>query len=145
MTEALALADRAARVGEVPVGCIIVNAQGEPIARAYNLREWSYDPTAHAEVVALRAASGHVGSWRLDGYTMYVTLEPCPMCAGALVNARISRVVWGCDDPKAGACVSLFRIGDDRRLNHRFEMTGGILREECAARLKSFFADRRKR
>jgi tRNA(adenine34) deaminase len=138
--EALALADRAAELGEVPVGCVLVNAEGLVVATGHNLRETDSDPTAHAEVVALRAAAKALGSWRLDGHTLFVTLEPCAMCAGALVNARIARVVWGCDDPKAGACATLFSIGQDLRLNHRFEMTKGVLENECAERLRRFFA-----
>jgi tRNA(adenine34) deaminase len=142
---ALAEADAAASHGEVPVGCILVDANGEELARSHNLRETEQDPTAHAELIALRTGAARRGSWRLDGVTAYVTLEPCPMCAGALVNARISRVVYGCDDLKAGAVRSLFTIGQDPRLNHRFEVTAGIRSEECAARLSAFFAALRAR
>lgn len=143
MREALALADHAATLGEVPVGAVLVDASGARVAEGYNLRETDADPTAHAEILAIRAASKANRSWRLEGHTLYVTLEPCVMCAGALVNARIKRVVWGCDDPKAGACVTLFTIGQDTRLNHRFAMTHGVLETECADRLKRFFASLR--
>jgi tRNA(adenine34) deaminase len=140
MREALVEADRAAALGEVPVGCVLVDAGGKLAARAHNLRETDADPTAHAEIVAIREAAKAIGSWRLERFTLYVTLEPCVMCAGALVSARIGRVVWGCDDPKAGACVTLYRIGEDSRLNHRFTQTRGVLELECADRLKRFFA-----
>ncbi len=119
---------------------MIVDGDGSRVAAAHNLRETDRDPTAHAELVAIRAAARLRASWRLDGLTMFVTLEPCAMCAGALVNARVSRVVWGCDDPKAGACATLFTIGQDTRLNHRFEVTRGVLEAECADRLKRFFS-----
>jgi tRNA(adenine34) deaminase len=138
MQEALIEADRAAEKGEVPVGCVIV--VGDAIdARGHNLRESAADPTAHAEMIAIREAAKSRGDWRLDDATLYVTLEPCPMCAGALVHARVKRVVYGCDDPKAGAVKTLFTIGSDARLNHRFEVTGGVRAEECAARLQTFF------
>lgn len=140
MRRALELADHAASRGEVPVGCVVVGADGRELATGWNLRETEADPTAHAEMIALRAAARALGSWRLEGTTVYVTLEPCVMCAGALVNARVPRVVWGCDDPKAGACVTLFAIGQDPRLNHRFAMTRGVLEEDCADRLRRFFA-----
>jgi tRNA(adenine34) deaminase len=139
MREALAEADAAADEGEVPVGCVLVDADGVVVARGHNRRETTNDPTAHAEMVALRDAARARGSWRLDDVTAYVTLEPCPMCAGALVHARVRRVVFGCDDPKAGAVRSLFAIGRDERLNHRFELEGGVLAEECADRLRRFF------
>lgn len=140
MRVALDEADAAALRGEVPVGAVVVGADGAELARGHNLRESEADPTAHAEMIALRLAAKATTSWRLEGATLYVTLEPCPMCAGALVNARVKRVVWGCDDPKAGACRSLFTIGGDARLNHRFDMTPGVLETECADRLKRFFA-----
>jgi tRNA(adenine34) deaminase len=140
MREALAEADRAALLGEVPVGCVLVDATGARVSVGHNLRETDHDPTAHAEIVAIRAAAKARGTWRLEGHTLFVTLEPCVMCAGALVNARIARVVWGCDDPKAGACTTLFTIGQDTRLNHRFTMTRGVLEHDCADRLKQFFA-----
>lgn len=140
MRVALAEADRAAAEGEVPVGCVIVGQDGVVLGTARNLRETEQDATAHAELLAIRDAGKKTKSWRLEGATLYATLEPCPMCAGAMVNARIARVVWGCDDPKAGACKTLFAIGDDARLNHRFAMTSGVLDSECADRLKRFFA-----
>ncbi|AKU97199.1 tRNA-specific adenosine-34 deaminase [Labilithrix luteola] len=140
MRVALAEADRAAERGEVPVGAVLVGKDGTVLATGFNLRETDADPTAHAEIVAIRAASRARGSWRLDDTTLYVTLEPCPMCAGAMVNARLGRLVYGCDDPKAGACTSLFTIGQDTRLNHRFPMTRGVLETDCADRLKRFFA-----
>ena len=140
MREALAEAAIAAGKGEVPVGCVLVDPSGAIVARGHNLRETLEDPTAHAETVALREAARARGSWRLDDLTAYVTLEPCPMCAGALVNARIPRVVYGCDDPKAGAVRSLYTIGTDPRLNHRFTLTAGVLATEAADALRQFFA-----
>ncbi len=139
MGEALALADEASGAGEVPVGCILV-AGGAIVGRGNNLRERTKDPTAHAEIVAIREAALARGSWRLDDVTAFVTLEPCPMCAGALVNARVARVVYGCSDPKAGAVDTLFDIGQTAKLNHRFTVTRGVREEECAARLRAFFA-----
>ncbi len=139
MTRALAEADLAARSGEVPVGCVIVDSQQRELARAHKARETLADPTAHAEMLALREAAARSLTWRLDGATVYVTLEPCPMCAGALVNARVARVVYGCADPKAGAVTTMFGIGTDGRLNHRFLVTPGVLAEECADRLTMFF------
>lgn len=144
MAEAMAEAELAARAGEVPVGCVLVR-DGQVIARGHNLRERAQDPTAHAETIALRAAAVRTRSWRLTDVTCYVTLEPCPMCAGALVNARIPRLVYGCDDPKAGAVRTLFTIGQDPRLNHRFDLTPGILATECSAQLTTFFDQIRKR
>jgi len=140
MTLALTEADRAPEHGDVPVGCVIVAADGAELARDHNRREELGDPTAHAEIVALRAASKKIGEWRLEGTTVYVTLEPCPMCAGALLAARVARVVYGAADPKAGALGSLFSLGDDRRLNHRFAVTPGLLARESAERLGAFFA-----
>jgi tRNA(adenine34) deaminase len=140
MRVALEEADRAASVGEVPVGCLIVDIEGAELGRGRNARETCSDPTAHAEILAVRAAAKTVGGWRLEGATAYVTLEPCAMCAGALVLARVSRVVYGCTDPKAGAVDTMFGIGRDPRLNHRFEVTAGVLAEECAGRLSRFFA-----
>ena len=129
--------------GEVPVGAIILDPAGAPLARAHNQRESDADPTAHAEIVAIRAAARTLGSWHLDGCTLVVTLEPCTMCAGAVVAARIARVVYGAADPKAGAAGSLWDVLRDRRLNHRAEVVGGILAEECGALLQEFFAQRR--
>jgi tRNA(adenine34) deaminase len=144
MQMAIAEAEEAARAGDVPVGAIVVNAEGVVIGRGRNRREVDNDPTAHAEVLALRDAAMHVGSWRLSGSTLFCTLEPCPMCAGALVNARIARAVYGCDDPKAGALRSLYALGEDTRLNHRFVVTAGVLKESCARPLSAFFAALRK-
>jgi tRNA(adenine34) deaminase len=128
---------------EVPVGAVILDPAGTVIARAHNQRESDADPTAHAEIVAIRAAGRTLGSWHLDGCTLVVTLEPCTMCAAAVVAARIGRVVYGAADPKAGAAGSLWDVLRDRRLNHRAEVVGGILAEECGALLREFFADRR--
>ena len=139
MREALQEARQAGEAGDVPVGCIVVDRAGQLIARGRNLREATQDPTAHAEIVALRAAAQATGHWRLDGCTSYVTLEPCAMCAGALVNARVARVVYGAPDPKAGALDARFAIGRDPRLNHRFEVSGGVLAEQSVQLLQSFF------
>jgi tRNA(adenine34) deaminase len=145
MTQALAEADAAAAVGEVPVGCVIVGGDGRELGRGRNGREALSDPTAHAEMIAIRAAAARVGNWRLEGASAYVTLEPCAMCAGALVLARVARVIYGCADPKAGAVTTLFSIGRDARLNHRFEVVEGVLEGACSERLKSFFAALRAR
>ncbi len=144
MRLALEEACRAEARGEVPVGAILVR-EGRVLARGHNLREFSQDPTAHAELLALREAARRLGTWRLHGVTAYVTLEPCPMCAGALVNARVDRVVWGCDDPKAGATRTLYDIGSSPRLNHRFATRGGVLAEPCARLLTRFFERLRAR
>jgi tRNA(adenine34) deaminase len=145
MRIALAEADDAAAAGEVPVGCVIVASDGAELARGRNAREELADPTAHAEMIAIRGAAARVGNWRLEGATAYVTLEPCAMCAGALVLARVVRVVYGCADPKAGAVTTMFGVGRDPRLNHRFEVVEGVLAEECAQRLRTFFAALRQR
>ena len=137
---ALAEADLAASKSEVPVGCVIVSAAGELLATGHNLRETDEDPTAHAEIVAIRSAAQKLGTWRLEDTTLYVTLEPCVMCAGAMVNARVGRLVYGADDPKAGACTTLFTIGQDPRLNHRFPIVKGVLADASAERLRAFFA-----
>ncbi|MEM7139347.1 MAG: tRNA adenosine(34) deaminase TadA [Myxococcota bacterium] len=139
MRVAIEEAERARDSGEVPVGAIVVH-ENRIIGRGRNMREASQDPTAHAEMIALREAADTLGSWRLIDTTLFVTLEPCPMCAGALVNARVPRVVWGCDDPKAGATRTLYALGDDNRLNHRFESVPGVLNEACAQLLTDFFA-----
>ena len=139
MREAIAEARLAEDKGEVPVGAVVVH-DGRIVGRGQNERELSQDPTAHAEMTAIREAAEALGSWRLIDTTLYVTLEPCPMCAGALVNARVPRVVWGCSDPKAGATETLYTIGSDPRLNHRFECVPGVLADECSALLSSFFA-----
>ena len=138
MRRALAAAEEASSRGEVPVGAVVV-AGGNVIAVAHNERETANDPTAHAEVLALRRAAAALGSWRLCDAELYVTMEPCPMCAGALVNARVARVVYGCDDPKAGAARTLYRLLDDRRLNHRVEVVAGVLAAESSALLRAFF------
>ena len=140
MRAALAEADLAALAGEVPVGCVIVGEGGREVGRGHNRREGKADPTAHAEVIAIRAAAAELCSWRLPGATVYVTLEPCAMCAGALVLARVRRLVYGCSDPKAGAVTTMFGIGRDTRLNHRFDVVPGVLDVECAQRLRTFFA-----
>jgi tRNA(adenine34) deaminase len=138
MRQALAAAAAAADLGEVPVGAVVV-AGDRVIAAAHNERETASDPTGHAEILALRRAAAALGSWRLVDADLYVTMEPCPMCAGALVNARIRRVYYGCDDPKAGAVRSLYRILEDRRLNHRVEVVPGLLAADAAALLRGFF------
>jgi tRNA(adenine34) deaminase len=132
----------AARRGEVPVGAVVMRGS-EVLARAGNQRQSTGDPTAHAEIVAIRAAAAVVGGWRLDDMTLYVTLEPCPMCAGALWAARLARVVYGAADLKAGACGSLYNLCVDPRLNHELEVTPGILAAECGELLTSWVAERR--
>ena len=144
MQLALQQADTAARKGDVPVGCVILDSDGNLLATGRNRREADQDPTAHAEVVAIRNAAQVRGRWMLADCTLYVTLEPCPMCAGAIVNARIRRLVYGCPDPKAGAVRSLMRIADDPHLNHRVEVVEGIEAEACAQRLRDFFTALRK-
>ena len=143
MRLALAQAGLAATQGDVPVGAVVLDAAGAVLAVAHNDREGSGDPTAHAEVIALRRAAAGAGSWRLEGCTLVVTLEPCTMCAGALVLARVARVVYGAPDPKAGAAGSLWDVVRDRRLNHRPEVVGGVLAQECGAVLQAFFGPRR--
>jgi tRNA(adenine34) deaminase len=143
MSRALELAVEARNLGEVPVGALVVRS-GRIIAQAYNLRETLHDPTAHAERLALAWAGRTLGSWRLDGCVLYVTLEPCAMCAGAIVLGRIARLVYGAADPKAGACESLYRLASDPRLNHRPEVTAGVLAEECGEILSEFFQERRR-
>ena len=128
--------------GDVPIGAVIVH-EGRIIGKAYNQREQLADPTAHAEIIALTQAAASLESWRLHGCTIYVTLEPCPMCAGALVLARMDRLVYGCDDPKTGAVKSLYNIVTDERLNHRLAVTSGVLTEECSGLLQQFFRRRR--
>jgi tRNA(adenine34) deaminase len=144
MWEALALAREAQAAGEVPVGAVVV-LDGAIVGRGRNTSVASSDPTAHAEMLALRQAAAAMGNYRLEQAAVYVTLEPCPMCAGALVNARVARLVYGCPDPKAGAVDTLFAIGRDPRLNHRFEARAGVLGDACAALLKGFFARLRGR
>lgn len=143
MRLALRWAARAPSHGDVPVGAVVVRG-GVAVARARNRREVAVDPSAHAELIALRRAAKRLGQWRLDGCTLYVTLEPCAMCAGAIVLARVPRLVYGAPDPKAGFAGSLGDICRDPRLNHRVDVTGGVLAEECGALLKEFFRERRR-
>jgi len=142
MAEALKEAQKAFEKDEVPVGCVIVH-QGHIIARGHNQVEMLKDPTAHAEMLALTSATNHLGSKWLNGATVYVTIEPCSMCAGALVLARIKEIVYGADDPKTGACGSVFDIAHNTKLNHRIKVTKGVLREECAEMLSEFFRKKR--
>jgi tRNA(adenine34) deaminase len=144
MALAMEQAELASRNGDVPVGCVFVLG-GDVIASTSILRERAKDPTAHAEMIAIRSAAVRLGSSRLLGVSCYVTLEPCAMCAGALVLARVPRVVYGCDDPKAGAVRSLFAIGQDPRLNHRFELVPGVLGDACSLQLSAFFEGIRAR
>jgi tRNA(adenine34) deaminase len=144
MTEAIAEAKAAMAEGEVPIGCVIVHEPtGTIIGRGHNRRENDHDPTAHAEMIALRAAAKELGSWRLLDCTLYVTLEPCPMCAGAIVQARMPKLVYGCNDPKAGAVRTLYRICDDQRLNHRVDVVEGVQGDVCAELLREFFRQQR--
>ncbi len=160
MSAALQLADNAAAHGDIPVGAVVVQhkshlpkaAGGRPadaipviISEGENRRQRDADPTAHAEILALKAAGEKLGRWQLADCDLYVTLEPCPMCAGALVNARIGRVIFACTDPKAGAVETLFKLTSDPRLNHRVQWTGGICAAQAAAALKKFFAPRRRK
>ena len=139
MREAIAEAQAAAALGEVPVGAVVV-VDGKIVGRGGNRRESAVDPTAHAEMIAIRQAALAVGGWRLVGATLYVTQEPCPMCAGAIVNARVERVVFGCDNPKAGAVKTLYRMLEDARLNHRVAVEQSELAAECGALLTKFFS-----
>lgn len=144
MDMALDEAACAAAADEVPVGCVIVSLRQGVIARAHNQRELLRDPTAHAEMIAITQAAEALRSWRLEQCVLYVTLEPCPMCAGAIVQARLPYVVYGATDPKAGACDTLYRITSDPRLNHRAQVISGVLAERCAAVLGDFFAAKRR-
>ena len=144
MMEALAEARRAAEIGEVPIGAVVVR-DGVVVGRGHNRREIDGDPLAHAEILAIRQAASVAGGWRLAGCTMYVTLEPCAMCAGALVNGRVERLVYGAPDPKAGYCGTLGNVVQDPRLNHRLEVTAGVMESESAALLRGFFASLRRR
>jgi tRNA(adenine34) deaminase len=144
MAMALAEAEAAAREDEVPVGAVIVSFRQGVIARAHNQREQLHDPTAHAEMIAITQAASALQTWRLDDCVLYVTLEPCPMCAGAIVQARLPFVVYGCADPKAGACHTLYQITADPRLNHRAQVIGSVMAEECAAVLSRFFEAKRQ-
>jgi tRNA(adenine34) deaminase len=142
MARALELAREAMILGEVPVGALVARG-GQILAQAHNLRETLNDPTAHAERLALAWAGRSLGTWRLEDCTLYVTLEPCVMCAGAIVLSRIKRLVYGAGDPKAGGCASLYRLVSDPRLNHRCEITSGVMSEACGDVLKEFFQERR--
>ena len=144
MKEALREAEIAGSLGEVPIGAVIVR-DGEIIARGHNLTETAHDPTAHAEMIAIREAAKALGGWRLAGCTMYVTCEPCSMCAGALVWSRMDKVVIGTMDPKAGACGSVLDIVSEPRLNHKVEIESGVMADECSGLLKEFFAGLRAR
>ena len=144
MELALDEARKAAQIGEVPVGSVVVH-DGEVIARGFNRRETWHDPTAHAELIAMRRAAEKLGSWRLCDCTVYVTLEPCPMCAGTMVNARLSRVVYGARDPKAGAARTLYAMLEDPRLNHQVEVRENVLGDACGAILTDFFQEIRER
>jgi len=143
MMEALAEARRAAEIGEVPIGAVVVR-EGGVVGRGHNRREIDGDPLAHAELLAIREAAARTDGWRLLGCTMYVTLEPCAMCAGAIVNSRVERLVYGAPDPKAGYCGTLGNLVQDPRLNHRLEVTAGVLEGESAVLLRGFFASLRR-
>jgi tRNA(adenine34) deaminase len=145
MQVALLEAAIASEHGDVPVGAVIVDAAGQELSRAHNRRELDADPTAHAEILALRSAAQTRGHWRLDDCTLFVTLEPCAMCAGAMINARLGRLVFGASDPKAGAIVSLYRLAEDKRLNHRFPVTPACAPGESVALLQTFFRALRAR
>ncbi|MFJ4039337.1 tRNA adenosine(34) deaminase TadA [Microbacterium sp. NPDC090007] len=144
MRRAFALADAASADGDVPVGAVVIDEDGRVIGEGRNLREVTHDPTAHAEVVALRQAASRLGSWHLSGCTLVVTLEPCVMCAGAILQARVPRVVFGAWDAKAGAAGSMFDLLRDRRLPHRVEVVGGVDEERATAQLQEFFRERRE-
>ena len=144
MNAAIEQANAARRLNEVPIGCVIWHEPSSRIiAAGHNERETTEDPTAHAEIVAMRRAAQQLGTWRLTDCTLVVTLEPCCMCAGAIINARVPRLIYGCDDPKAGAVRTLHRLCEDDRLNHRVEVTTGLMAEECAELLRAFFRDQR--
>ena len=143
MKQALKEAEKAALKGEVPIGAVIVS-DNKIIARGHNLKETTADPTAHAEIIAIKKASMKLGKWRILNSTMYVTLEPCLMCMGALIQARVQKLVLGSYDPKAGACGSVYDVSNDKRLNHRIKVTSGIMAEECGTILKDFFKGLRR-
>lgn len=145
MALALEEAEAAVAHGDVPVGAVVLDARGRLVARRHNERELSGDPTAHAELLAIREAAAYFGGWRLTGATVVATLEPCPMCAGALVAARVGRLVFAAEDPKAGACGSLLDLCRDARLNHAVSVRAGVMSAEAAAQLRGFFAQRRGR
>ena len=144
MNKAIEEAQKAADRGEVPVGALLVDAENRILAKAHNQSITLSDPTAHAEVLALRNGAELLNNYRLTGTTLYVTIEPCVMCAGALVNARVKRLIYGASDPKGGACGSLMNIVQDKRLNHRVEVVQGVLEDECRAIIQTFFRNRRK-
>jgi len=144
MIQALELARDAMANDEVPIGCVVVHEPtGRVVGRGFNRREMDSDPTGHAEILAMREAGRALNSWRLDECALVVTLEPCAMCAGAMVNARVGRLIYGCDDPKAGAVRTLYRICEDGRLNHRLDVVGGVMAQECAGLLQEFFKRQR--
>ena len=143
MQHALQRAEKAYQKGEVPVGCVLVKA-GKIIAEGWNQPITQHDPSAHAEVITIRAAGQQLGNYRLPDTTLYVTLEPCTMCAGLMIHARIKRLVFGASEPKTGACGSVFNVLADERYNHQLEVEGGIMQEECVAIIKRFFAERRR-
>lgn len=145
MRLALEEAEKARRIFEVPVGCVITDHSGNILSRSHNQREKTNDPTSHAEIVAIRKASAKLNDWRLTGTTLYVTLEPCVMCMGAIVNSRIEKVVFGAKDPKAGALVSNYEIGFDGKLNHTIQFKASVLEDECSEILSLFFKDMRDR
>ena len=144
MARAIALARKALELDEVPIGAVVY-CDGEIVGEGFNRKETDVNPTSHAEIIAITDAANNLGRWRLHDCTLVVTLEPCPMCAGALVNARIDRVVFGASDQKSGACRTLYKIAEDPRLNHRCEVTGGVLEKECVQLLRDFFEPRRLR
>ena len=144
MGEAVKEALKAAKKDEVPIGAVAV-IDGKVIGRAHNVRERTHDPLGHAEMLLLKKLSKKQGSWRLTDASIYVTCEPCLMCAGALLQARVKRLIYGCPDPKAGACGSLYNVTDDRRLNHRIDVVSGVLKDVCAGLLSGFFRDKRRR
>jgi tRNA(adenine34) deaminase len=143
MKRAIELGRKAASIGEVPVGAVVYRGS-QILAEGYNIREAAADPTGHAELIAMSLAGKKLGDWRLTDCSLAVTLEPCPMCAGAMVNARLGRVIYGAADPKAGACHTLYHIPTDSRLNHRVEIVSGVMAEQCAQLLKDFFQQRRR-
>lgn len=143
MRAALAMAQASAAAGEVPVGAVVIDSQGVVVGRGYNRCIADHDPTGHAEIVALRDAANRLGNYRLPGLTLYVTLEPCVMCMGAMLHARLARVVYGANDPKTGACGSVLDVPAVAPINHQTIVTGGVLAEECAALLRDFFRDKR--
>lgn len=144
MREALAEAEKAHQAGEVPVGAVVVDKEGRIIGRGHNLVVAGHDPSGHAEIIALRNASQNIKNYRLDNYAIYVTLEPCPMCSGAIIGARLTRLVYGAKDQKAGAVESVFKLFDERRVNHHTDVTAGVLEEDCLRMLRSFFVELRK-